>query len=93
MPERGAAAGTTTATNTNMPSEDRTLLLDDVLERFMPDKKERDLIRTRVLGVNKRVFPEQTIGALKVIPERPRFSERMGQSLMGGGSSNQHKHD
>ena len=63
---------------------DKRSLLDDVLTRFVPEKADQNLIRDRTLGYNKREFPVQKIGELKQIPERPRFSARMGQ-LLGGG--------
>jgi len=66
----------------------RQMLLDDVLDRFMPDVKEKKFYRRRVLGDKKSLsipgdYPEQLVTDLKELPPRPTFSPRTTQSMPG----------
>ena len=67
--------------------QERLALLDDVLERFLPDAQERRSLRDRFLGNNKRALPQQILGDIKEVPARPRFTDRMMSPGDGGSPS------
>ena len=60
-------------------------LLDDVIQRFVVDKKEHATMRERYTSQTQaRVLPVQKIGELKALPERP---SRTAQNRALGGHS------
>ena len=67
-------------------------LLDDVLERFLPDKKERELLRDRTLKSSPRVFPVQKIYEPATVEPRPKSRSQRGFGALPGSSGGSRDH-